>query len=101
MPLLFTNAVISMFSFPRFTSGILGFYFIMRVFHMKGYLSTRGYNRAVATEEVSKLLLFVLIVGSFMSSLKMIGLYPKSGIINGAKNLKNKTKSMFKRKEKV
>jgi hypothetical protein len=101
MPLLFSNAFISILSFPRFTTGILGLYFIVRVFYIKGYLSNRGYNKAVASEEISKLLLFVMILGGFASSLRLIGFYPKNGFIMGFSNAGSRVKGVFSRKNKA
>ncbi len=101
MPLLFANAFISILSFPRFTTGILGLYLIVRIFYIKGYLSNRGYNKAVASEEISKLLLFTMIVGGFTSSLRLIGFYPKNGFITGFKSAGSRAKGVFSRKNKV
>jgi hypothetical protein len=74
MPVVFCNTFIGMLSFPRFTLGLLYTYIFLRVFHIQGYLSFRGYNKAMAVEEFSKLLVIIMAFNGVASSLSILGL---------------------------
>lgn len=74
LPIVLTNAFICGLSFPRFTFGILSIYLVFRIFHIKGYLSSRGHNKVYAHEEFLKLLTIALVGGGFISSFKILGL---------------------------
>ena len=74
MVVLFPNAFIGMLVYPRVTVALLYLFLTFRVFHIQGYLSFRGYNKAVASEEFSKLLLLVTIGVSVAASLNLMGI---------------------------
>ena len=45
----------------------------LRVMYTNAYLSHRGYNKATGMEECMKLLLVVMLIGGFASSLAIMG----------------------------
>ena len=74
MIVLLPNAFICALNFPRFTNICLGSYFILRMFHINGYTDFRGYNKAVAAEELMRSVLVILTFGSLYSSIRLTGL---------------------------
>ena len=74
MPVVFCNTFIGILSFPRFTLGLLYTYLLLRVFHIQGYLSFRGFNKAMAVEEFSKLIVIIMSFNGIASSLSLLGL---------------------------
>jgi hypothetical protein len=73
MIIFYPNAFIGMLVYPRLTVGLMYGFLFFRYFHMKGYLSFRGYNRAVGAEEFSKLTLVLLLGTALFSSLSILG----------------------------
>ncbi|CDW79555.1 UNKNOWN [Stylonychia lemnae] len=73
MPIVFCNTFIGILSFPKFTLGLLYTYIFLRFFHIQGYLGFRGYNKAMAVEEFSKLLVIIMAVNGIVSSLSLLG----------------------------
>ena len=56
-------------------------FLFFRYFHMQGYLSFRGYNRAVGAEEFSKLTLVLLLGTALLSSLTILGVTHKLAVV--------------------
>lgn len=81
MILLYPNAFIGMLVYPRVTLTMLYLFLALRIWHIRGYLHFRGYNRAVAAESCSKLLLISIVVVSFVSSLSMMGVTQRLGVL--------------------
>jgi len=73
MIIFYPNAFIGLLVYPRWTLGLMYGFLFFRYFHMKGYLSFRGYNRAVGAEEFSKLTLVLLLGTALLSSLSILG----------------------------
>jgi hypothetical protein len=73
MIIFFPNAFIGLLSFPKTTLALMYAFLLLRVWHIKGYLSFRGHNKAYAAEEFSKLTLVILLGVSIASSLSMLG----------------------------
>lgn len=89
--ILLPNAFISALCFPKFTCTLLTTFLFMRMAHIAGYHSDRGYNRAMLVEELMKLSLMTLVVGAMFSSARLAGFRP-------LKNLKLGMPKMFSRK---
>ena len=75
-PVFFTTTFVSALSFPRFTLGSSLLYLVLRVMYTRAYLSSRGYNKATALEEIIKLHLIVLVTAALLSSCKVMRLGP-------------------------
>ena len=73
MIIFYPNAFISLLKYPRWTLFLMYSFLLFRYVHMQGYLSFRGYNRAVGAEEFSKLTLVLLLGTALISSLSMLG----------------------------
>eukprot|EP00347_Sterkiella_histriomuscorum_P010018 403339004 len=74
LPIVYCNTFIGLLRFPRATVGLLYLYIVLRVFHIKGYLSFRGHNKALAAEEFSKLLVMGMAINGVLASLSILGL---------------------------
>ena len=74
--ILYPNAFIGLLAFPKTTIGLLYAFLVLRAWHIKGYLSFRGNNKAVAAEEFSKLMLIVMVGVAFTASLRILGAGP-------------------------
>jgi hypothetical protein len=81
MIILYPNAFIASLIYPRVTVGLLYAMLLFRTIHINGYLSNRGYNKAVGGEEFSKLTLVLLVSTSMVASLRMLGVTRKLAII--------------------
>ena len=81
MIILFPNAFIGMLVYPRLTVGLLYLFLTFRIWHIKGYLSFRGYNKAVAAEEFSKLFLVIFIAVSITSALSIMGVTQRLAVL--------------------
>ena len=81
MIIFYPNAFVGLLVYPRWTLGLMDGLLFFRFFQMKGYLSFRGYNRAVGAEEFSKLTLVLLLGTALLSSLSILGLTQKLGIL--------------------
>jgi hypothetical protein len=66
-----------MLVYPRFTLGLLYFYLAFRIFHINGYLSFRGHNKALAAEECLKVTLLVMTGTAIWASLGLLGVTPR------------------------
>ena len=73
MIVLYPNAFLASLVYPRVTLGFLWAFLFFRVIHINGFLSFRGYNKAVGAEEFSKLTLVLLVSASLLASLNMLG----------------------------
>ena len=71
--ILFPNAFISALSFPRYTTFCLASFLITRFNHFNGYTNFRGHNKAYAHEEFMKVVLFLTLMGSLYSSMRLTG----------------------------
>ena len=78
MPIFFPSVFVSALNFPQFTFGAAAFNFGLRVSYTNAYFSHRGHNRAQALEELLKFTLLVLIMSSFASSFKIMGINRQS-----------------------
>ena len=81
MIILYPNAFIASLVYPRVTVGLLYALLLFRTVNINGYLSNRGYNKAVGGEEFSKLTLVLLLSTSMVASLSMLGVTRKLAII--------------------
>ncbi len=79
--ILYPNAFIGSLVYPRFTLGLLYAFLLFRVVHINGYLSTRGYNKAVGAEEFSKLTQVLMLSTAMLASLSILGLTHKMQIV--------------------
>ena len=79
--ILLPNAFVSALTFPRYTTFCLASFLFTRFNHFNGYTNFRGHNKAFANEEFMRVVLFMTIMGSFYSSLRLIGVPQK---ISGA-----------------
>ena len=71
--ILYPNAFLAMLVYPRVTLGLLYIFLIFRIWHIQGYLSFRGHNKAFASEEFSKLTLVFILATSLLASLSILG----------------------------
>lgn len=74
MIVLYPNAFIGMLVYPRVTLSLLYLFLLLRVWHIQGYLSFRGNNKAIAAEEFSKLTLVIMVAVALTASLNLLGL---------------------------
>jgi hypothetical protein len=81
MIILYPNAFITSLVYPRAAVGLLWAFLFFRVIHINGYLSFRGYNKAVGAEEFSKLTLVLLLGTSMLASLTMLGVTQRLAIV--------------------
>ena len=81
LTILLPNAFISALTFPRYTTFCLASFLITRFNHFNGYTNIRGHNKAYAHEEFMKLVLFMTLMGSLYSSMRLTGVPQK---ISGA-----------------
>ena len=81
MIVLYPNAFIGMLVYPRVTLTLLYIFLAFRVWHIKGYLHFRGHNKAFAAEEFSKLVLICMVTVSILSSLSMMGVTQRLGVL--------------------
>ena len=81
MIIFYPSAFIGMLVYPRLTLGLMYSFLFFRYFHMRGYLSFRGYNRAVGADEFSKLTLVLLLATSLTASLNILGLTRYFGVV--------------------
>jgi hypothetical protein len=79
--IFYPNAFLGLLVYPRWTTALMYSFLFFRYFHMKGYLSFRGYNRAVGAEEFSKLTLVLLLGTALLSSLTILGVTYKLAIV--------------------
>ena len=73
MIILYPNAFIGLLVYPKITLGLLYAFLVLRVWHIQGYFSIRGNNKAIAAEEFSKLSLVILVSVAFSASLSILG----------------------------
>lgn len=78
--IVYPNAFIASLVYPKVTVGLLYALLLFRTVNINGYLSNRGYNKAVGGEEFSKLTLVLLISTSMLASLSMLGVTRKFAI---------------------
>lgn len=79
--MLYPNAFIAALVYPKVTVGLLYALLLFRSVNINGYLSNRGYNKAVGGEEFSKLTLVLLLCTSMIASLNMMGVTRKLAIV--------------------
>ena len=81
MIVFYPSSFLGLLVYPRLTLGLMYSFLFFRYFHMKGYLSFRGFNRAVGADELSKLTLVLLLATSFAASLNILGVTHKLAIM--------------------
>ena len=74
MMVLFPNAFICALSYPRYTSWCLGTFLAVRLLHINGYSNFRGFNKAMVWEEMLKVIMSLIIIGGFASSMRITGI---------------------------
>jgi len=62
-------------AFPKSTLAMMYAFLILRMWHINGYFSVRGHNRAFAAGDCSKLTLVLFIGIGFCGSFKLLGLW--------------------------
>lgn len=81
MIILYPNAFLGMLVYPRFTLFLMYAFLWFRLLHINGYLSFRGYNKAVGAEEFSKLCLVLFVGTAMLSSLNILGVTQRLAIL--------------------
>ncbi|TNV75998.1 hypothetical protein FGO68_gene3472 [Halteria grandinella] len=82
MIVFYPNAFIGLLVYPRLTLAMMYVFLTLRIWHIKGYLSFRGHNKATAAEEFSKLVLIGMVFVSLVASLRMLGVTQKLAFLN-------------------
>ena len=72
LPVLYSCVFINSLSFPKFTFYSMLAYMCARVAYTRGYMSFRGYNKAIAPDEIQSMILRILILSSILSSFKIM-----------------------------
>ena len=72
LPILYPCIFINALSFPAFTFYLTAAYCGVRYHNINAWNSFRGYNRALASEELLRLFILIYICGAFVSSVKLL-----------------------------
>ena len=70
--MIYTTTFINSLVYPRFSFGMATALLVARYFNVRSWLSERGYNRAMLTDEVQLWLLKVAVLTSIVSSIRLV-----------------------------
>ena len=72
LPIIYSTSFVNALVFPRYTFYMTSLLLVARGAHIRGYLSERGFNKAVAAEEVQLWLLKVMCLSAMVSSVRVL-----------------------------
>ena len=72
LAILYPAILINALSFPAFTCYLTGTYCAVRFSNIRSWNSSRGYNKALVSEEILRFLVLVYLMGAFRSSIRLI-----------------------------